>query len=82
MECQPAKVYVKAMKLDGYVGVCVERYGWTKCFKVKIANGRLPPGFEGDPEILAAYKEVQVQTEKWQRMQNTHTIANNHLENC
>ena len=69
MKLQAAKVYVKPMKLDGYIGVCVERFGWSKCFKVKIKDGRLPAGFESDPEIFAAYKEVQAQTEKWQRMQ-------------
>jgi hypothetical protein len=66
-EC--AKVVVKALCLEQKIGICVERNGWVHSFAISVKDGALPPGFEGDPEVMAAYKEVRAAFDKWRSKQ-------------
>lgn len=65
-----AKVFVKALRLEQKIGVCVERNGWSHSFVIHVKDGELPQGYEGDPEILAAYREVRAAFDKSQRRES------------
>lgn len=64
---EEVRIFVKALRLEQKIGVCVERNGWSHCFVIRVKDGELPSGYEGDPEIMAAYREVRASFEKSQR---------------
>lgn len=65
------KVFVKALCLEQKIGVCVERNGWARSFVICVKDGQMPLGYEGDPEIMAAYREVRAFFEKSQRKRSS-----------
>ena len=54
-----AQVTVKVFDCSTRIGVCIERCGWAHSFEIKLKNGCLPAGYEGDPEIVEAYRKIQ-----------------------
>ena len=67
-------VLVRPLRLEQKIGVCVERNGWAHSFFIPVKDGVLPPGYEADPEIMAAYREVQAAFDKSQRREfSTHS---------
>lgn len=65
------RVFVRALCLEQKIGVCIERNGWVHSFVIRVKGGRMPPGYEGDPEIMAAYTEVRAFFEKSQRKRSS-----------
>ena len=63
------KVVVKVFCCNTRIRVCIERHGWFHSYEIKLRNGQLPPGFENDPAIMAAYKQVQDAGRKWRDKQ-------------
>lgn len=66
MSCK-ATVLVKPLRLEQKIGVCIECNGWAHSFFIRVKDGVLPPGYEADPEIMAAYREVRAAFDKSQR---------------
>lgn len=65
------KIIVRALCLEQKIGVCVERNGWAHSFVIRVKDGLMPPGYEGDLEIMVAYREVRAFFEKSQRKQSS-----------
>ena len=65
------KISVRALCLEQKIGVCVERNGWVHSFVIRVKDGQMSPGYEGDPEIMAAYREVRAFFEKSQRKRSS-----------
>ena len=60
-------VLARPLRLEQKIGVCIECNGWAHSFFIRVKDGVLPPGYEADPEIMAAYREVRAAFDKSRR---------------
>lgn len=66
-----ATVLVRPLRLEQKIGVCIECNGWAHSFFIRVKDGVLPPGYEADPDIMAAYREVRAAFDKSLRRESS-----------